>query len=127
MGQALNAASAMNAYTLTDRATWLSFHNKGSLIIIIEGDPRLINRYDVIELNAGARCAARRSEGFAEWLVSDRWQQAIGAYQVNGQPLAQNLRAAQRPDKAVPALWIMGQRSGYFVAFSSCRLVQVHR
>ncbi len=48
MGQALNAASAMNAYTLTDRGTWLSFQNKGSLVIAVEGDPRLINRYDVI-------------------------------------------------------------------------------
>ena len=46
-----NAASAMNAYTLSDRGTWLSFNNKGSLVVMIEGDPRLINRYDVIELN----------------------------------------------------------------------------
>src|SRR5271155_1562896 len=51
MGQALNAASAMDAYTLSDRGSWLSFANKGSLVIGIENDPRLINRYDVIELN----------------------------------------------------------------------------
>src|SRR5215467_1395856 len=50
MGQALNAASAMPAYTLSDRGTWLSFANKGSLLIAVEGDPRLINRYNVIEL-----------------------------------------------------------------------------
>jgi tungstate transport system substrate-binding protein len=89
MGQALNAASAMNAYTLTDRATWLSFNNKGSLIIIVEGDPRLINRYDVIELNPEKHGAARldAAKVFAEWLVSTEGQQAIGAYQVNGQQL----------------------------------------
>src|SRR5665213_1512419 len=46
-----HAASAMDAYTLSDRGTWLSFNNKGSLIVSVEGDPRLINRYDVIELN----------------------------------------------------------------------------
>src|SRR6202795_3333849 len=50
MGQALNAASAMDAYTLSDRGTWLSFNNKGSLVIAVEGDPRLINRYDVLEI-----------------------------------------------------------------------------
>lgn len=89
MGQALNAASAMDAYTLTDRGTWLSFNNKGSLIVAIEGDPRLLNRYDVIELNsqkhAGARLAAAKV--FADWLVSSEGQQAIGAYQVSGEKL----------------------------------------
>jgi tungstate transport system substrate-binding protein len=89
MGQALNAASAMDAYTLTDRGTWLSFNNKGSLIVAIEGDPRLINRYDVIELSpqkhAGAKLAAAKI--FADWLVSSEGQQAIGAYQANGQKL----------------------------------------
>ncbi len=64
MGQALNAASAMDAYTLSDRGTWLSFANKSSLVIEIENDPRLINRYDVIELNpqrhAGAKLGPRR-------------------------------------------------------------------
>jgi tungstate transport system substrate-binding protein len=89
MGQALNAASAMDAYTLSDRGTWLSFNNKGSLVIAIEGDPRLINRYDVIELDpqkhAGAKLAAAKA--FADWLVSSDGQQAIGAYQVNGQKL----------------------------------------
>ena len=89
MGQALNAASAMDAYTLSDRGTWLSFNNKGSLVIAVEGDPRLINRYDVIELNpqkhAGAKLATARV--FADWLVSSEGQQAIGEYQVNGQKL----------------------------------------
>jgi tungstate transport system substrate-binding protein len=89
MGQALNAASAMDAYTLTDRGTWLSFNNKGSLIVAVEGDPRLINRYDVIELNpqkhAGAKLVAAKV--FADWLVSSEGQEEIGAYQVNGQKL----------------------------------------
>jgi tungstate transport system substrate-binding protein len=89
MGQALNAASAMEAYTLSDRGTWLSFKNKGTLTVAIEGDPRLVNRYDVIELNpqkhAGAKLAAARI--LADWLVSPEGQQAIGAYQMGGQRL----------------------------------------
>jgi tungstate transport system substrate-binding protein len=89
MGQALNAASAMDAYTLSDRGTWLSFNNKGSLTVVIEGDPRLLNRYDVIELNPQKHAAAKlaNAKAFADWLVSPEGQQAIGAYQVNGQKL----------------------------------------
>jgi tungstate transport system substrate-binding protein len=89
MGQALNTASAMNAYTLSDRGTWLSFKNKGSLIIVVEGDSRLINRYDVIQLSPHKHADAKLAEAgiFADWLVSAEGQQAIGAYQVNGQKL----------------------------------------
>jgi tungstate transport system substrate-binding protein len=89
MGQALNAASAMDAYTLSDRGTWLSFNNKGSLAVVIEGDPRLLNRYDVIELNPEKHAGAKLSsaKAFADWLVSPDGQQAIGAYQVNGEKL----------------------------------------
>jgi tungstate transport system substrate-binding protein len=89
MGQALNAASAMNAYTLSDRGTWLSFGNKGSLTIVIERDPRLINRYDVIELNHEKHVNAKLEAAgtLAAWLVSPEGQQAIGSYQVGGQQL----------------------------------------
>jgi tungstate transport system substrate-binding protein len=89
MGQALNAASAMDAYTLSDRGTWLSFKNRGSLTVAVEGDPRLINRYDVIELNPLKHGNAKHATArvFADWLVSSEGQQAIGAYQVNGQKL----------------------------------------
>jgi tungstate transport system substrate-binding protein len=89
MGAALNAAAAMDAYTVSDRGTWLSFKNKAPLAVLIEGDPRLINRYDVILLNPAKhpvpkQAAARR---FAQWLVSREGQTAIGAYQVDGDQL----------------------------------------
>jgi tungstate transport system substrate-binding protein len=89
MGQALNAASATNAYTLSDRGTWLSFNNKASLVIVIEGDARLINRYDVIELNPQKHAGAKLEDAkiFADWLVSPEGQHAIGAYQMNGEKL----------------------------------------
>lgn len=87
MAQALDTAGTMNAYTLADRATWLSVNNKGSLVVAIEGDPKLLNRYDVIELNPKKHGKPRLAEAkvFADWLVSPEGQQAIGAYQVNGQ------------------------------------------
>jgi tungstate transport system substrate-binding protein len=77
MGQALNAASTMNACTLSDRGTWLSFNNKGTLVIAVEGDPRLVNRYDVIELNPRKHASAKldAAKAFADWLVSEEAQQ----------------------------------------------------
>lgn len=98
MGQALNAASALNAYTLSDRGTWLSFNNKGSLVIAIEGDARLLNRYDVIELNPQKHANAKleAAKVFADWLVSPDGQQAIGAYQANGEKLFNPSAAAPR-------------------------------
>ena len=63
MGAALNAAAAMDAYTLSDRGTWLGFGNKRDLAIAFEGDPRLLNRYDVIELDPKRHPAdARRGQ-----------------------------------------------------------------
>jgi tungstate transport system substrate-binding protein len=82
MGAALNTAQAMNAYTISDRGTWLSFDNKGDLTVAVAGDPRLLNRYDVILLNPAKhpvpkQTAARR---FAQWLGPPEGQVAIGAY-----------------------------------------------
>jgi tungstate transport system substrate-binding protein len=89
MGAALNAAAAMPAYTLSDRGTWLSFKNKGSLRIMIEGDPALINRYDVIELNAASHPSAKleAAHQLAIWLATQPGQDAIGAYQLDGETL----------------------------------------
>jgi tungstate transport system substrate-binding protein len=51
MGAALNTVSAMNAYVLSDRGTWISFKNSGDLAIAVEGDNRLFNQYGVILVN----------------------------------------------------------------------------
>ena len=98
MGQALNTAAAMPAYTLSDRGTWLSFKNRVRLVIAIEGDSHLINRYDVIELNPAKHAHAKLAEGhrFAEWLVSAEGQQAIGAFRVQGERLFHPSAAAPR-------------------------------
>jgi len=89
MGAALNAAAAMPGYTLSDRGTWLSFKNKATLKIVVEGDPELINRYDVIELVPKTHVGAKLGPAhqLAEWLVSTAGQQAIGAFKVDGEAL----------------------------------------
>jgi tungstate transport system substrate-binding protein len=98
MGQALNAAAAMPAYTLSDRGTWLSFKNKGPLVVAIEGDPRLLNRYNVIELNPAKHAGARldAAHRLAEWLVSPAGQQAIGGFRLGGEQLFHPSAAAPR-------------------------------
>ncbi len=98
MGQALNAAAAMPAYTLSDRGTWLSFKNKGPLAIVVEGDPHLINRYDVIELNPAKHPDAKLAAAhrLAEWLLSAQGQAAIGNFRVDGEQLFHPSAAAPR-------------------------------
>ena len=98
MGAALNAASAMAAYTLSDRGTWLSFNNKGPLVVVVEGDPALLNRYDVMLLDPvkhpDVKHAAARQ--LAEWLTSPEGQAVIGAYTISGEPLFHPSAAAPK-------------------------------
>ena len=88
MGATLNTASAMNAYTLTDRGTWLKFSNKGELQILVEGDKRLVNSYGIIVVNPAQYPHVKHAdaEAFSNWLVSKAGQTAIATYRINGKP-----------------------------------------
>jgi len=98
MGAALNAAQAKNAYTISDRGTWLSFGNKGDLAMLVEGDPRLLNRYDAILLNPAKHPVPKQAlaKRFVQWLVSPEGQTAIGAHKVNGEQLFHPSAAAPK-------------------------------
>ena len=87
MGATLNVASGMDAYTLTDRATWLSFGNKGNLEVLVEGDPRLFNQYGVILVNPEKHAHVRAASGqrFVEWLTGPDGQEAIASFRLEGQ------------------------------------------
>ncbi|WP_171136375.1 MULTISPECIES: substrate-binding domain-containing protein [unclassified Ruegeria] len=89
MGATLNIASGMGAYALTDRATWLSFGNRGDLDILVEGDPALFNQYGVILVNPEKHSGVRAAAGqrFIDWLTGPDGQSAIEAYQLDGQQL----------------------------------------
>ena len=89
MGAALNAAAALDAYTLSDRGTWLSFGNKRRLRILVEGGGDLVNRYNVITLNPDEHAPEGRqpAEQFADWLTSSAGQAAIASYRMAGQTL----------------------------------------
>lgn len=89
MGATLNAAAGMGAYALTDRATWISFKNKGDLEIVTEGDDRLFNQYGVILVNPEKHAAVKTEEGqaFIDWLIGAEGQKAIADYRIDGQQL----------------------------------------
>jgi tungstate transport system substrate-binding protein len=89
MGPALNTASAMNAYILADRGTWISFKNRGDLEVMVEGDPKLFNQYGVILVNPSKHPQVKKSEGqmFIDWLISSEGQAAIASYKLNGEQL----------------------------------------
>jgi tungstate transport system substrate-binding protein len=89
MGAALNTASALGAYTLADRGTWLSFRNKASLEILFEGDQDLLNPYGVILVNPKRFKNIRAKDGqlFINWLISDEGQKAIDDYRIDGKQL----------------------------------------
>ena len=86
MGATLNTASAMSAYALSDRATWLNFKNKGGLGILVQGDKRLHNQYGVILVNPKRHphVKAQLGQAFIGWLTSPEGQAAIGEYKIKG-------------------------------------------
>jgi tungstate transport system substrate-binding protein len=89
MGPALNIASASDAYILVDRATWLSFRNKGNLQLLVQGDARLFNQYSLILVNPAKHAAVKAEAGqrFVDFLLSGEGQAAIAAFRIDGKQL----------------------------------------
>ncbi len=89
MGASLSMASAVGAYTLSDRGTWLSFKNRGDLEILVAGDPRLFNQYGVTLVNPARFPHVKKTPAlvFMDWLTSRAGQQAIAGHRIGGQQL----------------------------------------
>jgi tungstate transport system substrate-binding protein len=89
MGPALNTAEAMNAYILSDRGTWISFKNRGDLVIEVEGDKRLFNQYGVMLVNPARHPNVKKDLGqaFVDWVISPEGQKAIAEYKIAGEQL----------------------------------------
>lgn len=89
MGQALNIASSLDAYVLTDRGSWLSFRNRGNLGLLVEGDKRLFNQYAVIVVDPARHPHVRKAlaQALADWLVGPAGQKAIASYRIGGAQL----------------------------------------
>lgn len=89
MGPTLNMASELQAYTLTDRGTWLAYQNKLDLKIVYQGDDKLFNPYQVILINPERYPTTnyKGAKAFSDWLVSEEGQQKINSFTLNGQQL----------------------------------------
>lgn len=89
MGAALNTASGLNAYILSDRASWLSFGNKGDLAVLFEGDPVLFNQYAYLPVNPDlhGHVEAELAVELEAWLVSERARALINGYRLDGEQL----------------------------------------
>ena len=89
MGRTLNITASLNAYTLVDRGTWLSFKNRQKLAVLAEGSKQLFNQYSVITLNQKYFPHLNHSgaQTFANWLISTEGQQAIAKFEIDHQGL----------------------------------------
>ena len=89
MGAALNTASGVGAYVLSDRASWIKFGNKGDLGVVFEGDPALFNQYSFIPVSPGthAHIPAAAIAELENWLTGPEAATLINGHQVDGQQL----------------------------------------
>lgn len=89
MGAALNTASGINAYIMSDRASWLNFGNKGDLDLLFAGDPLLFNQYAYLPVNPakGDHVKSDLATELEAWLTSARAKELIDGYQIAGEQL----------------------------------------
>jgi tungstate transport system substrate-binding protein len=86
MGAVLTMAGQKQAYTLTDRGTFLSYASKLELEVLVEGDSRLGNPYSIIAVNPEKFdwLQAELAQQLIDWVCSSEGQKRIGAYEVKG-------------------------------------------
>ena len=86
MGAALNAGIEMDAYLLTDEATWLAFGDKRGHRVLVEGDPRLHNQYGIVLVRPleGRTAGLEDARSFFDWIVSDDGQARIACFRISG-------------------------------------------
>ena len=89
MGAVLNIADEKQAYTLTDRGTWIAFSEKLGLAIAFEGDPELFNPYGIIAVNPSLHAHANYAEAMLliAWFTSPEGQKLIADFKKGGQQL----------------------------------------
>ncbi|QEM82206.1 substrate-binding domain-containing protein [Halomonas binhaiensis] len=89
MGATLNTAAAMDAYTLSDRATWVSFDNRQNLELLYAGDEALFNQYGSLLMSPDKYPHLKHdlAAQWHQWLLSDEGQQAIADFRVKGEQL----------------------------------------
>jgi tungstate transport system substrate-binding protein len=89
MGKVLQMAAELDAYTLTDRGTWLAYQGKSPLVVINKDDPRLYNPYHIIAVNPlrFSNINHEGAEALIAWITSAEAQSLIGSFAINDQLL----------------------------------------
>ncbi len=89
MGKAIQMANELNAYTIADRGTWLSYKNKTELKILYQGSDFLFNPYGIIAVNPKryADINYAGADALIRWMISKKGQQLIGRYKIEQQVL----------------------------------------
>ncbi len=89
MGPALNTAAGMDAYVVSDRASWLNFGNRGDLALLYAADPALFNQYAFLPVNPERSPQVRNDLAMQleAWLTSPRAEELINGYMINGETL----------------------------------------
>jgi len=89
MGRSLNIAVESGAYILCDQASWLTFHNKGDLIILHQDDEKLKNIYSLIPVNPlkHPHLQAEKAQKVIDWFLSAQARNHIRAFKHQGKTL----------------------------------------
>ncbi len=89
MGEVLNMAAEMRAYTLTDRATYGAYRAKTGLAVLVEGDKRMFNPYGIIAVNPARHKGVnyRGAKALVDWITSSDGQARIAAFRPEGEQL----------------------------------------
>lgn len=89
MGLTVQMAARLGAYTLTDRGTWAKSDTRASSVILVDGDPRLFNPYEVVLVSQSKHPHVNvpAANAFIDWLVSQAGKDAIASHRVNGEQL----------------------------------------
>ena len=89
MGAALNMASELSAYVISDRASWLNFGRKGDLEILFEGDEQLFNQYSYLPISSVLypKIKYQKARIVENWLVSKKAGELMKNYKIMGQNL----------------------------------------
>ena len=84
MGKVLQIAGEMDAYTLTDRGTWLAYREKSPLRLLAEGDPQLFNPYGIIAVNPARYPDINYggAKALIQWITAPEGQRLIGDFRI---------------------------------------------
>ena len=89
MGKTLQIANETNAYTMTDRGTWLAYQAQFEIKLLYEGDTPLFNPYGIIAVNPELHPHANyvSANRLIDWITSPKVQRMIAGFKVKGQQL----------------------------------------